>query len=152
MTEYWRQRESQARWWNRHPWNQKSKELLQELPDDAIDSDSQEPYNQSDPAQLYCLQLMKWGMVTLEEFQYDNPIYERRKPITLSDIWNHLNSLIVDWSPTEVMQYLTSTLWEHPEYNGDPPEMGGFQKAKTPAEGAMKLLDTLNDHMNWRML
>ena len=25
MTEYWRQRESDARWWNRHPWNEKSK-------------------------------------------------------------------------------------------------------------------------------
>ena len=25
MTEYWRQRESNERWWNRHRWNQKSK-------------------------------------------------------------------------------------------------------------------------------
>ena len=51
---------------NNHPWNQKAKQLLLQLPDDDVDMEygSMKPYNQVSEDQLYVLQLMEWGLNT----------------------------------------------------------------------------------------
>lgn len=47
---------------NNHPWNQKAKQLLLQLPDDDVEYDSGRRYNRVDVDELYVLQLMNWGL------------------------------------------------------------------------------------------
>ena len=51
---------------NNHPWNQKAKQLLLQLPDDDVETEygSILPYNQVDEDRLYVLQLIEWGLNT----------------------------------------------------------------------------------------
>ena len=140
MTEYWEKRWKEARACNQHPWNQKSKELLQMLPDDAVEYESQEPYNQPDPNQLYCLQLMDWGLKNLEEFQPVLP----REIIPMHGLFNLLQTLRVEATPKGAMEFLTETPWD-PE--SDPfPTVEAFRKVETPEEGAYLLLGNLSEH------
>ena len=62
MTEYWIKREKEAEAWNRHPWNQKAKELLTQL-------ENEDEIVGLNPEAPYVIQLAEWGINSLPEYQ-----------------------------------------------------------------------------------
>ena len=60
MTAYWSKWTKEAEVWNRHPWNRKAKELMEQL-------EEEEMY--AYPEGLYVLQLAEWRLANLPEYQ-----------------------------------------------------------------------------------
>ena len=150
---------------NNHPWNQKAKQLLLQLPDDDVDWEygSMHPYNQVDEDRLYVLQLMEWGLNTSPsrppwELPSDNSEWtesewmmqwrdKQRKDghyafADMSIVEEQVRSFILDMTPKQIMLYLMVLPDAHPEeaiYG----EMSVFEEASDPSTGAIFLLHTV---------
>ena len=150
---------------NNHPWNQKAKQLLLQLPDDDVDTEygSRHPYNQVDEDRLYVLQLMEWGLNTCPsrpswELPSDASEWtesewmmkwrddQRRDGhyafADMDIVEEQMRSFILDMTPKQIMLYLMVTPGEHPEeaiYG----EMSVYEKTSDPSTGAIFLLHTV---------
>lgn len=140
---------------NNHPWNQKAKELLLQLPDE-------EPYNQPDPDQLYLLQLMDWGLNAGGRWSSDLPCdrwewtdseimqewrYEQQGQYPFADleiVEQQMLSFVLDMTPKQIMLYLMVFPGHHPE-EAICGEMNNFEKASNPSDGAIWLLYTVSE-------
>ena len=149
---------------NNHPWNQKAKELLLQLPDDDVEFNSQVPYNQVREDQLYVLQLMDWGLnvggrwssdlpcdrwewtdsEVMQEWRYKQ---QREGQYAFADLWiveQQMLSFILDMTPKQIMLYLMAFPGHHPE-EAICGEMDNFEKASDTATGAIFLLGTVSE-------
>ncbi len=152
---------------NNHPWNQKAKQLLLQLPDDDVDSEygSWCPYNQVSRDQLYVLQLMEWGLNTstgrwYSELPSDEGEWTESERMTkwrdkqrrdghyafadLEIVEEQMRSFILDMTPKQIMLYLMAFPGHHPEeaiYG----EMSVFEEADDPSTGAIFLLHTVSE-------
>ena len=150
---------------NNHPWNQKAKQLLLQLPDDDVDTEygSRHPYNQVDEDRLYVLQLMEWGLNTSpsrpfwelpsDESEWTESEWmmkwrdkQRRDGhyafADMDIVEEQMRSFILDMTPKQIMLYLMVTPGEHPEeaiYG----EMSVYEKTSDPSTGAIFLLHTV---------
>ena len=153
---------------NNHPWNQKAKQLLLQLPDDVeTEYNSMVPYNQVDENRLYVLQLMEWGLNTytgrspseLPRDDYEWTETERMMEwrdeqrrdghyafADMSIVEEQIRSFILDMTPKQIMLYLMVVPEAHPEESiyG---EMDVFEKASDPSTGAIFLLHTVCELM-----
>ena len=154
---------------NNHPWNQKAKQLLLQLPDDDVETEynSMVPYNQVDENRLYVLQLMEWGLNTytghspseLPRDDYEWTETERMMEwrdeqrrdghyafADMSIVEEQIRSFILDMTPKQIMLYLMVVPEAHPEESiyG---EMDVFEKASDPSTGAIFLLHTVCELM-----
>lgn len=147
---------------NNHPWNQKAKELLLQLADEDVEFNSQEPYNQPDPDQLYLLQLMDWGLNAGGRWSSDLPCdrwewtdseimqewrYEQQEQYPFADleiVEQQMLSFVLDMTPKQIMLYLMAFPRHHPE-EAICGEMDNFEKASNPSDGAIWLLYTVSE-------
>ena len=152
---------------NNHPWNQKAKQLLLQLPADDVETEynSMVPYNQVDENRLYVLQLMEWGLNTYtgrspSEMPRDDSEWtesewmmkwrdkQRRDGhyafADLQIVEEQMRSFILDMTPKQIMLYLMVVPEEHPEeaIHG---EMSVFEETSDPSTGAIFLLHTVCD-------
>ena len=152
---------------NNHPWNQKAKQLLLQLPDDDVDWEygTRCPYNQVSRNQLYVLQLMEWGLNTSTGCGYSElPSDEsewtesermikwrdeqrREGQYAFAELWlveEQMRSFILDMTPKQIMLYLMAFPGHHPEeaiYG----EMSVFEETDEPSTGAIFLLHTVSE-------
>ena len=94
MQEQWKETS-----WNRHPWNQKAKELLDKLPENEV-----APF----PEGLYVLQLAQWGIENLPNYQHKTriPPWPHLPRDTLqSDLMNLINDLMNNHSLKQAMEF-----------------------------------------------
>ena len=152
---------------NNHPWNQKAKQLLLQLPDDDVDSEygSGYPYNQVLRDQLYVLQLMEWALNTNTGHWYselpndESEWTESERMIkwrgkqrqdeqyAFAELWlveEQMRSFILDMTPKQIMLYLMAFPGHHPEeaiYG----EMSIFEETDDPSTGAIFLLRTVSE-------
>ena len=159
---------------NNHPWNQKAKQFLLELPDDDdVREYGTHPYNQVETDRLYVLQLMEWGMFTcggsepsqlrLEDFggfdvsQWTNSqrmIKWRAQQwrdgqyafANMEFIQQQMFSFDFDMNPKQVMLFLMTYPGEHPQAAINP-EMYEFMEAEDPATAAICLLGVVSEHI-----
>ena len=160
---------------NNHPWNQKAKQLLLELPDDDdVREHVNYPYNRVATDRLYVLQLMEWGLYTHTERETvqlrlldfggfdDSQLTNSERMIkwraqqwregqyafaNMEFIQQQMNSFNCYMTPKQVMLFLMAYPEEHPEeaING---EMDIFETADDPATGAIFLLGVVSEHIN----
>lgn len=159
---------------NNHPWNQKAKALLLQLPDDDdVREHVNHPYNQVETDRLYVLQLMEWGMFTcgghepsqlrLEDLGgFDNSQWTNSQRMikwraqqwregqyafaNMSDIEQQMFSFNEYMTPKQIMLFLMAYPWEHPQ-EAINPEMYEFMEAEDPATAAMCLFITVSEHI-----
>lgn len=90
--------------WNRHPWNRKAKELLDEVDKDVF------------PEGLYVLQLAEWGIENLPEYQHKTQLMPSMPHLPRenlqSDLSNLINDLMNNHSPKQAMEFLMETPWD----------------------------------------
>ena len=158
---------SERLWENKHPWNQKAKQLLLQLPDDDMETeyDCMLPYNQVDENRLYVLQLMEWGLNTCTgrspwELPSDDSEWiesewmmkwrdKQRQDgqyafADLQIVKEQMISFILDMTPKQIMLYLMAFPGHHPEeaiYG----KMSVFEKTNDPSTGAIFLLHTVSE-------
>ena len=152
---------------NNHPWNQKAKQLLLQLPDDDVETEynSMVPYNQVGENRLYVLQLMEWGLNTSIgrspwELPRDNWEWTESERMMkwrddqqrdghyafadMSIVEEQVRSFILDMTSKQIMLYLMAFPGHHPEeaiYG----EMSIFEEANAPSTGAMFLFHTVSE-------
>lgn len=160
---------SEPLWENNHPWNQKAKQLLLQLPDDDVDTTefgTGEPYNQVQEDQLYILQLLDWGMnasgshyatkMPLDESQWTESEWmeQWRWKLRQQPQWWRVTpklwvveeqiELFADMTPKQIMLFLMA-------FPGEPPDhaiwmyMYDYEEADTPSTGAMWLIETISE-------
>ena len=123
--------------WNRHPWNQKAKELLDTLPESEV---------AAYPEALYVLQLAEWGLTYLPDYQPTNKRHCRIVELR-SDLYNLINDLMHHRSPTFAMEFMTETPWD--DEDGARPSVEQFQKLTSPDRAAELILENLTERMRW---
>ena len=122
MTEYWIKREKEAEAWNRHPWNQKAKELLTQL-------ENEDEIVGLNPEAPYVLQLAEWGINSLPEYQRKTQIpslpHQPRNTLQ-NDLIDLIEGLLTNRTPKEAMEFLLETPWDASDaarpYGGGLPE------------------------------
>ena len=142
MTAYWSKWTKEAEVWNRHPWNRKAKELMEQL-------EEEEMY--AYPEGLYVLQLAEWGLANLPEYQPKVRIVLSMPHVprdTLhSDLYDLIQSLMHNRSPKFAMEFMTETPWD--ESDAARPYVEAFQKLTSPEEAAAEMLENLTERMRW---
>ena len=124
--------------WNRHPWNQKAKELLIQLEEEGV---------YAYPEALYVLQLAEWGLANLPEYQPKGRI-PSLPHVPRDTLHNDLISdLMHHRSPTFAMEFMTETPWD--ESDAARPRVEAFQKLTEPGEAAAQILENLTERMRW---
>ena len=127
--------------WNRHPWNQKAKELLDTLPESEV---------VAYPEALYILQLAEWGLTYLPDYQPKDQIPSMPhvpRDTLQNDLYDLINSLMHNRSPTFAMEFMTETPWD--ESDTARPTVEEFQKLTEPGEAAAEILENLTERMRW---
>ena len=127
--------------WNRHPWNQKAKELLDTLPESEV---------VAYPEALYVLQLAEWGLTYLPEYQPTGQIPSMPhvpRDTLHNDLYDLINALMHHRSPTFAMEFMTETPWD--DEDEARPSVEQFQKLKSPDRAAELILENLTERMRW---
>ena len=148
---------------NNHPWNQKAKQLLLQLPENDVDWEYGSECPWSD--QLYVLQLMEWGLNTstgrwyseLPSDEWEWTESERMMKwrdkqrqdgqyafADLQIVEEQMRSFILDMTPKQIMLYLMAFPGHHPE-EAICGEMSVFEEADDPSTGAIFLLHTVSE-------
>ena len=116
--------------------------MMAQLPEDEV-----APY----PEALYVLQLAEWGLANLPEYQPKVRILPSMPHLprdTLhSDLYDLINSLMHNRSPTFAMEFMTETPWD--ESDTARPTVEEFQKLTEPGEAAAEILENLTERMRW---
>ena len=126
---------------NNHPWNQKAKELMEQLGEDEVTL-----Y----PEALYVLQLAKWGLANLPEYQPTGqiPPFPHVPRDTLhSDLYDLIEDLMHNRSPKFAMEFMLETPWD--ESDAARPYVEVFQKMTSPDAAAARILENLTERMRW---
>lgn len=123
---------------NNHPWNQKAKELLNKLPEnEAV----------AYPEALYLLQLAKWGLTYLPEYQMSKPIprlpHVPRDTLN-NDLYETIDALMHVRTPKEAMEFILETPWDESDK-----ALSEFQKVTEANEGAAQILENLTERLRW---
>ena len=124
--------------WNRHPWNRKAKELLDQMDKGIF------------PEGLYVPQLAEWGIENLPEYQKTTripPFPHQPRDSLQSDLSNPINDLMNYHSPKQAMEFMLETPWDSED--APRPYVEEFQKLETPEEGAEQILENLTERMRW---
>ena len=127
--------------WNRHPWNQKAKDLLDTLPESEV---------VAYPEALYVLQLAEWGLTYLPDYQPSEkiPTLPHVPRDTLAhDLYNLITDLMHNRSPTFAMEFMTETPWDDEDVAR--PRVEEFQKVTSPDRAAELILENLTERMRW---
>lgn len=124
---------------NNHPLNQKAKELLNKLPEnEAV----------AYPGALYLLQLAKWGLTYLPEYQTSKPpipwLPHVPRDTLNNDLYETIDVLMHVRTPKEAMEFILETPWD--ESDKALPE---FQKVTEANEGAAQILENLTERLRW---
>ena len=123
---------------NKHPLNQKAKELLESLESDEV------PHEGT----LYLLQLAAWGLENLEDYQPSGQIprmpHLPRNTVS-NDLYNLIQDLMHNRTPQFAMEFLMETPWDE---TGDE-ALPEFQKVTDPEVGATQVLQNLTERIQW---
>ena len=159
---------------NNHPWNQKAKALLLQLPDDDdVREHYDYPHNQVSEDRLYVLQLMEWGMFTCTErepsqlrledlggfddsqstnsermmkWRQEQRRYGEHAAANILDIEEQMNHFNSNMTPKQIMLFLMVYPRQHPEAAINE-EMYEFMEAEDPATATMCLFLTVSQHI-----
>ena len=124
---------------NKHPWNLKAKELLDQVYEDQTEYDQVRNRNQ----QLHVISLMGFGL----QSNLAEMVKIRQKDWFSDDIEYKLYGDFPYWTPIQVMHYITAPL-DDPECTVN--SLPELMEAETTVEGARALLWHLKKQMTYR--
>lgn len=123
---------------NIHPWNQKAKELL----DQVYEYETQYDQSRNGNLRLHVISLMDFGLQSkLPE------MIEIRQNKWFSDIEYEIYGTFTYWTPIQVMHYITAPMDDQESTVNNLPEL---MEAKTTVEGAEALFWHLKEQMTYR--
>lgn len=139
--------------WNKHPWNKKAKQLLETLQDDAMGRDWEGVptlwREMLKPFAPHVLNLMRWGLQNLEEYQDQNLSHRGWK--CRNDMVQLVENMTWLWSPVETMEFLLGIGMEEITGQEAPdPTPEEFNKVKRIEVGASWMLATLEEQIRFR--
>ncbi len=124
---------------NNHPLNQKAKELLNRLPEDEV---------VAYPEALYLLQLAKWGLTYLPEYQTSTPpipwLPHLPRDTLNNDLYETIDALMHVRTPKDAMEFMLETPWDESDK-----ALPKFQKLTSPDLAAERVLQNLTERIRW---